>query len=168
LNFELTLVPYKDKSILYNLIQFYRYDSSEYDGNALNEHGHYLYKYLDHQWTDDYRRPFIIKVEGEIAGFALVMLDVPKQFTKLSIAETTNVMSDFFIMRKFRRQGIGKAAAFSLFDQFRGAWEIRQTVTNTSAYEFWKRAIQSYKGNEFVEKLLQDDKWRGPVFVFES
>lgn len=84
MNSELTLVPYKDKSILYNLIQFYRYDSSEYDGNALNEHGHYLYKYLDHQWTDDYRRPFIVKVEGEIAGFALVMLDVPKHFTKLA------------------------------------------------------------------------------------
>nr|WP_216855259.1 hypothetical protein [Paenibacillus alba] len=62
----MTLVPYEEKSVLYNLIQLYRYDSSEFDGHVLNHHGMYLYKYFDHQWTDEYRRPFIVKVDGEI------------------------------------------------------------------------------------------------------
>ncbi|MFD1851328.1 hypothetical protein [Oceanobacillus bengalensis] len=74
MNISLSLVPYEDKMILFQLIQLYRYDSSEHDGHALNHHGLYSYKYLDHQWTEDYRRPFIIKVDGEIAGFALIML----------------------------------------------------------------------------------------------
>lgn len=47
-----SLLPYEDKVVLANLIQLYRYDSSEFDGHALTEHGLYLYKYLDHQWTD--------------------------------------------------------------------------------------------------------------------
>ena len=56
---EVLQVPYEDKSILSNLIQFYRYDSSEFDQNELTNHGVYLYKYLDHQWTDEYRKHFI-------------------------------------------------------------------------------------------------------------
>ena len=84
MDIQITDVPYEDKTILYNLIQLYRYDSSEFDGHVLNEHGFYLYKYLDNQWTEDYRRPFIVKVDGEIAGFVFVILDVPKEFTVLS------------------------------------------------------------------------------------
>lgn len=74
----LSIVPYEDKLVLSNLIQLYRYDSSEFDDHKLGQHGLYLYKYLDHQWTEDYRRPFIVRVDGEIAGFVLVVLDVPR------------------------------------------------------------------------------------------
>ena len=111
MNIDVSLVPYEEKTILYNLIQLYRYDSSEFDGHVLNKHGLYLYKYLDHQWTEDYRRPFIVKVDGEIAGFALVSLDVPKEYMKLSSAEMTNTISDFFIMRKYRAGASAKQVA---------------------------------------------------------
>lgn len=57
---KISAVSYEDKLILQNLIQLYRYDSSEYDGHVLNKHGLYQYKYLDHQWTDEYRRTFFI------------------------------------------------------------------------------------------------------------
>lgn len=39
MDFKLSLIPYEDKSLLYNLIQLYRYDSSEFDGHVLNRHG---------------------------------------------------------------------------------------------------------------------------------
>ncbi|MFH5778839.1 hypothetical protein [Heyndrickxia oleronia] len=38
---------YEDKPILDQLIQLYRYDSSEFDGHCLNAHGRYSYKYLE-------------------------------------------------------------------------------------------------------------------------
>jgi predicted acetyltransferase len=138
---DLSLIPYEDKTILYHLIQLYRYDSSEFDGHVLTRHGLYLYKYLDHQWTEEHRRPFLVKVDGEIAGFALVGLDVPKAYMKLSTTEKTNTIGDFFIMRKFRRKGVGKEVAYSLFQRFSGAWEVRQTMANKPAYAFWKRVI---------------------------
>jgi predicted acetyltransferase len=169
MNIDVSLVPYEEKTILYNLIQLYRYDSSEFDGHVLNKHGLYLYKYLDHQWTEDYRRPFIVKVDGEIAGFALVSLDVPKEYMKLSSAEMTNTISDFFIMRKYRRRGVGKAVAATLLEQFRGTWEIRQTFANKNAYEFWKNVITKYMCNgSYQEEILQDERWSGPIFVFKS
>lgn len=33
----------------------FRDDTSEFDGHELTNHG--VYKYLDHQWTDEYRKP---------------------------------------------------------------------------------------------------------------
>ncbi|WP_042149928.1 GNAT family N-acetyltransferase [Paucisalibacillus sp. EB02] len=165
----ISLIPYEDKVILHNLIQLYRYDSSEFDGHALTKHGLYSYKYLDHQWTEDYRRPFIIEVDGEIAGFALIILDVPKEYVKLSNDEKTNVISDFFIMKKFRRKGVGKKVAFILFEQFGGTWEVRQTESNKPAYSFWKRVISDYSNSGTIkEQKLQGEEWNGPVFVFES
>ncbi len=169
MDIQITDVPYEDKTILYNLIQLYRYDSSEFDGHVLNEHGFYLYKYLDNQWTEDYRRPFIVKVDGEIAGFVFVILDVPKEFTVLSLAEETNVISDFFIMRKYRGKGVGKEVAFSIFNQFSGTWEIKQTYGNKIAYRFWKKIISEYNGtSQLQEKILSNEKWNGPVMVFKS
>ncbi|GIN72697.1 hypothetical protein J14TS2_31720 [Bacillus sp. J14TS2] len=165
----LSLIPYEDKTILQNLMQLYRYDSSEFDGHVLNDHGLYLYKYLDHQWTDDYRRPYLVKVDGEIAGFSLVSLDVPKEFMKLSTAERTNVISDFFIMRKFRRLGVGQKFATSLFQQYRGIWEIRQTAGNKVAQRFWAKLIHDYtNGHIQKEEFVQNDRWHGPVIVFQS
>jgi predicted acetyltransferase len=169
MNIDISLIPYEDKTILYNLIQLYRYDSSEFDGHVLNQHGFYLYKYFDHQWTDEYRRPFMVKVDGEIAGFALVSLEVPNEYMKLSSAEKTNTIGDFFIMRKFRRKGVGKEVATSLFNRFCGTWEIRQTFANKNAYEFWKHVITRYVDNgSYEEKMIQDKRWNGPVFVFQS
>ncbi|ACT03170.1 GNAT family N-acetyltransferase [Paenibacillus sp. JDR-2] len=165
---ELLQVAYEDKTILNNLIQLYRYDSSEFDGHVLNNHGLYLYKYFDHQWTDEYRRPLMVKADGEIAGFALISLDVPKEYMKWSTAEKTNVISEFFIMRKYRRKGLGRHVACLLFEQFTGIWEVRQTANNQPAYTFWKQIISKYTNNDYLETILQNEKWNGPVFVFES
>lgn len=169
MNVTLSIVPYEDKVVLSNLIQLYRYDSSEFDDHKLGQHGLYLYKYLDHQWTEDYRRPFLVRVDGEIAGFVLVILEVPREFTKLSNAEKTNIVSDFFIMRKFRRKGIGKHVAFSIFEQFKGVWEVKQTYANKPAYAFWKKVISEFiKEAPYKEEMLENELWNGPVMVFQS
>ncbi|MCP1156813.1 GNAT family N-acetyltransferase [Bacillus infantis] len=169
MNVTLLLCPYEDKAVLSNLIQLYRYDSSEFDGHVLSQHGLYSYKYLDHQWTEEYRRPFIVKVDGEIAGFVLVILDVPREFTKLSNEKKTNVISDFFIMRKFRGRGIGRHVAFSIFEQFKGVWEVRQTSENKPAYAFWKKVIAEFTiDSSYQEEILESNLWKGPVMVFQS
>lgn len=165
---ETVLIPYEDKSVLQQLIQLYRYDSSEFDGHVLTHHGVYLYKYLDHQWTEEYRRPLLFRVDGEIAGFALVVLGLPREFVKVSDAAETNVIGDFFVMRKFRGKGYGKQAAHTIFDRFPGRWEVRQTPNNIPANRFWNRVIQSYTGGAYSEVTLNEDRWNGPVQVFDS
>ncbi|WP_308636812.1 hypothetical protein [Paenibacillus silvisoli] len=84
-------------------------------------------------------------MDGEIAGFVFLKLDVRQTYLSLSTAEKANVISEFFIMRKFRGHGVGRTVACSLFDQFPGQWEVRQTVGNKPAYAFWKQVISKYK-----------------------
>lgn len=164
---EILDIPYEDKSVLQNLIQLYRYDSSEYDGHVLNKYGLYQYKYLDHQWTDEYRRAFFIYKDDELAGFALVTVGVPREFVKLSRAQETNVMSDFFVLRKYRGQGVGKQAAFDIFDKLPSAWEIRQTPKNRPANQFWNKVINEYTNGKYEEEHLTVG-WDGPVQCFQS
>jgi len=164
---EILAVSYEDKLILQNLIQLYRYDSSEFDDHVLSKYGLYQYKYLDHQWTDEYRHPYLIYKDGELAGFALVIVGVPKEFVKLSDADETNVITDFFILRKYRGMNVGKQASFYIFDKYPGAWEVRQTQQNIGANQFWKKVINQYTEGRFKEVNLQG-QWNGPVQCFQS
>lgn len=165
---DITPVPYEDKNVLHNLIQLYRYDSSEYDGHALTDHGLYLYKYLDHQWTDVYRHPLFVRIDGELAGFVLLILNVPIEFVKISTATETNVISDFFIMRKFRGMNYGKQVAFSIFDRFPGSWEVRQSTANLPANQFWNKVIHDYTNGSYREEILDGESWKGPVQIFDN
>ncbi|MFD2630419.1 GNAT family N-acetyltransferase [Oceanobacillus kapialis] len=84
------------------------------------------------------------------------------------LADKTNVISDFFIMRKFRRQGIGKQVAHRLFEKHKGVWEVKQTNENTPAYAFWKKVISEVAKESFYqEEILEGDLWDGAVLVFQ-
>ena len=50
-------------------------------------------------------------------------------------------MAEFFVMRKYRRGGIGNEAARTLFARFPGKWQVRQERANGAATLFWHTAI---------------------------
>ena len=66
-----------DKPVLRRLIELYRYDFSEFDGRDLDVHGEFGYRYLDNYWNDAERHPFLFKVGGRWAGFALLRSGSP-------------------------------------------------------------------------------------------
>ena len=103
-----------DKTIIRRLLELYFYDATEFTGGDLNPHGEFGYRYLDHYWSNDVppaRFPFLFRVDGQIAGFAFVR-----------ISENIYSMAEFFILRKYRRSGLGTAAALDLFARFPGSW----------------------------------------------
>ena len=118
-----------DKAVLSRLLELYQHDFSELDGADVDAHGLYGYRYLDHYWTEPDRRPFLFRVDGQWAGFALVRAGAPHD------------MAEFFVMRKYRRRGVGKDAARALFSRFPGAWQVRQMSQNRAATTFWRDAI---------------------------
>ena len=118
-----------DKAVIRRLLELYQHDFSELDGADVDDHGSYGYPYLDHYWTEDSRRPFLLRVDGHWAGFALIALGDP------------NDVREFFVLRKYRRRGIGQDAARFLFERFPGAWQVRQIAENVAATKFWRRAI---------------------------
>ncbi len=77
-------------------------------------------------------------------------------------------MAELFVMRRYRRKGVGRAAAFAAFDRFEGAWEIRQRTENVAATAFWRRAIDRYTNGKYTEHALNDSTWIGLVQRFLS
>jgi Predicted acetyltransferase len=50
-------------------------------------------------------------------------------------------MAEFFVMRKYRRGGVGGKAARAVFARFPGEWQVRQLAANGAAVAFWRAAI---------------------------
>jgi len=153
-------VEYHQKSTLRNLIELYKYDFSEYDPEDVNENGLYEYMYLDHYWTEEGRHPFFIRVNGILAGFALV-----REHGKIE-NNTAYSIAEFFVMKKYRNQGIGQYVAFDLFNKFKGIWKVAQIETNKPAQKFWKKIIERYTNNNFQE--INEEDWEGPIQTFST
>jgi predicted acetyltransferase len=119
-----------DRTIVRRLLQLYHYDFSEFDGADVNPHGEYLHRYLDEYWTDADRAAFLFRVGGAWAGLALVFTGEPHD------------IAEFFVLRKYRRHGVGAQAAASLFERFPGRWTVREQLANPAATAFWRRAIR--------------------------
>ncbi|MEO6467798.1 MAG: GNAT family N-acetyltransferase [Acidimicrobiia bacterium] len=117
------------KPVLWNLFQLYAYEFSEFTDQDIDDDGAYAYKYFDRYWTDADRTPYLFRQDDRLAGFALVRSGEPHD------------MAEFFIMKKYRRRGLGADAAHQVFARHPGAWQVRQMTANTRATAFWYRAI---------------------------
>jgi len=158
---EVTHVAPDDKPLLQHMMEFYQYDFSEYNDSDLDSHGTFGYRWLDHYWTEDGRHPFIIRVDGRLAGFVLV-----NRFTYLPNSEWA--ISEFFIMRKYRRKGIGKTVAFFIFDKFHGVWEVHEPENNQPSHYFWREVISDYTHGQYLETQLETVSSRGPIQQFKN
>jgi len=140
-----------DYPLIQNMARFYVYDFSRTCGFisskwTLPEDGLYecfdLKKYID----DPDRHAFLINVDGEIAGFALVDQVVQS-------AESTWNMGEFFILAKFQGKGIGQKVAHQIWDLFGGAWEVSVIPENKPAYHFWQKTIRGFTNGHYKEKI---------------
>ena len=147
MNFELIYASKEHINVIGNLMQFYIYDFSEYINYDVEEDGLYkAYPDLEEYWKEEgYKFPYIIRKGEKYAGFVLVSKNkADKDY--FSIAE-------FFIMKKYRREGIGKAAARQLFTLHKGDWQVHQRENNIPAREFWRKVINEYTDGQFSERL---------------
>ncbi|WP_232214189.1 GNAT family N-acetyltransferase [Bacillus sp. SG-1] len=143
---KLTEAALAEKEVIKNLMQYYFYDFSEFIDTAVMTKGKFgEYPYLDNYWEEPARYPFLLTSEGEYAGFVLVRYIEEGDTYYYSIAE-------FFIMKKFRRKGLGREAAFKIFDRFKGCWEVSQIKRNGPANIFWRKTINEYTGGDWVER----------------
>jgi predicted acetyltransferase len=154
-------IPLGDKPVLARLFELYRYDLSEYDGAHLSRHGLYGYRFLDHYWTEKGRHPFFIITDGVISGFLLV-----SDTCCLCGPGEANSIAEFFILRKYRRKGIGRAAAVSAFKMFPGKWEVVQHPDNKPSMNFWENVIEDVSRGQFRKLEAETDTWTGQALIF--
>lgn len=153
-----------DQLRLSRLMQLYAYDFSEFMAWDLAEdavfHGPDA---LSLELLESWRHPYLLRAEGHLAGFAIL-----DERSRLTGDTTVMDVGEFFVLRKYRRQGIGSACAALAFDLFPRKWEVCQVAKNSAATAFWRKAILSYTGGRFQETLLDDERWRGPVQSFDA
>jgi predicted acetyltransferase len=159
---ELIRASADQKPILASLMQLYIHDFSEIDGTDVEVSGRYEYPYLDQYWADPSRHPFLIRVDGQWAGFVLVNAE--------SVLKTPDVhcIAEFFVMRKYRKRGVGRHAALAVLSLFPGKWEVAEMTANTAGRDFWRKVIGSLTGGEYLEELVDNDVWEGPVQMFST
>ncbi len=149
--------------ILANLLELYAHDFSEFHEIELGADGRYGYKHLPLYWREPDRRPFLVRVDGNLAGLVLV-----KRGSELSGNEAVWDMAEFFLVRRYRRRGIGTYVAHETWRRIPGLWEVRVMESNRSAHLFWERAISVFSGKTILSSRVEKDGkfWR--VFAFES
>lgn len=161
MNIEVVSAAESDKPVLHRLMQLYQYDFSETEGTDVDPHGLFDYRWLDNYWTEESRHPFLIRVDGSWAGFTLV-----NEYTRVAPSPAKSI-AEFFVMRKYRRRGIGARVASEIFRMFPGRWEVSETAANEEAQAFWRTVVRSEVGESFEEIELDDERWTGPVQIFE-
>jgi predicted acetyltransferase len=160
---QVTEAGHDEQARLAGLFELYIYDFSEILGLDVEEDGRFELPALAPYWTAPGHRPFLIRVDARLAGFALV-----QERSRLTGHEGVRDMAEFFVMRRYRRRGVGARAAGLLFDRFRGPWEVRQRPENHDATAFWRRAVAHYTAGRFDDSMWNDERWRGPVQRFDS
>lgn len=159
---ELIPVSPAEHTLLRHLYPLYLHDLSEFgDGYTLDVEGRWMPDYLPH-WLSGAEgfHPLLIKLEGRPVGFAFVGRSPFPYMTPGRDAK----LSEFFVLRGERRQGLGRRAAFALFDTFQGTWELSQLSANTGATAFWRQVIGEYTGGRFEDTVLEGD----PAQIFDS
>ena len=155
MNIILDRVKEENKDVLYRLLEYSLFEESLNDGNEMNDDAIFEYKYFDSYFTDNDRNAFFVreKETNKLLGFVMINTYMQKSIYGHSIAE-------FMIIPKYRRNNIGKKAAFESFNLYKGNWEVSLSYGSDSAYVFWKKIIDEYTN---VDNRLNDG-----IFVFNN
>ena len=141
-----------DFGTLTRLNQLYRYDLSEFSGHdtgpdaAFDDAG--LAQYVD---SPQYCGHFFY-VGDALAGFGLVNLN-----SHSIRGEVVRNLDDFFVLRKWRRQGVGAAAARLLLSAYPGRWQVNKRTYNPPAMAFWACVAEEVSSGDVREHIAKGD-----------
>lgn len=161
---EVIEARHAEKAPIENLYPLYLHDLSEFSDADVDDQGRFMEPgALDSWWERDVLFPFLIRADANIAGFAFVC---GAPYVSKGRAYRLN---DFFILRKYRRRGLGRAAATAVFDRFQGNWEVGWAPNNLPAAAFWRRTVEHYTAGSFHEGLVMESPGAGlPGLYFSN
>ena len=137
MNIVLDPIRIEQKSVLMQMMELNSYDFSEFTSDDISEYGYYGYSHIDDYWNEAGRHPFFIRADGKLAGLVLI-----RSCCEYTALPKPHCIAEFFVMRKYRRQGVGRAVARQVFDRFPGGWEVSILPNNHAALAFWESVIR--------------------------
>ena len=148
-----------DFPALEQLLELYQYDLSDIWPQDLDEHGRYGFDLTRHRRAEG-SRAYIARLGSQYVGFALTAPAI--------VTRTVGTwMEQFFILKRYRRSGAGRALARHVFSCHPGLWELGQIAGNTGASAFWRQVIGEVTGGQFTELQVTEGWWLGIVQQFE-
>lgn len=159
-NLAISKIGPESDTLLQNLTEEYCQDMAEWFDLHPGADGRYAYDTAS-VWANGYDA-YLAKVGDSIAGFALIG----------SAGEWLGDMGahdihEFFIMRRFRRRGLGQSMATLLWDQYPGEWLVRVLEANEPAIAFWRCGISIYSSGSYKEeqRIVNGRRWKFFRFV---
>lgn len=154
-----------DHVLLSNLLELYIHDlSAAFPHVQLGADGRFGYPGLGAYWAEPERRfAFIIEENGKTAGFALATRGSPA----LADPDVFDV-AELFVLRRYRRSGVGRRAAPLLWKALPGRWVVRVSEANPGALEFWSQVIFEFAGDAVRRSTRPGSPSPWQVFELDS
>ncbi|MBZ9622146.1 GNAT family N-acetyltransferase [Clostridium sp. FP2] len=157
---KLERITVDSKAKLENLMSIYLHDLSEFAADLkINEEGRFEYDGLELYFKSEDLTPYSIIYQGEVAGF--ILFNKGKYVQK----DIDYVIHELFILKGFRKKGIGSAAIRILLDECKGKYRIVQISTNKTAVNFWIKFYEK-QGIKYIESKEKLDDLEGNVQIF--
>ncbi len=153
LNLAISKIGPESDPLLQNLAQHYCHDMSEWFDVDVCDDGRYCYDTAS-VWANGYD-VYLARVDGAIAGFAIV------GSAREWLGETgARDIHEFFVLRKFRRRGVGRSFARFVWAEHPGGWLVRVLEANEPALEFWRNEISVFAVGSFEEsRQSKNGRW---------
>lgn len=134
-----------------NLYQFYAYESSDWEQEDVEVDGRfYVHEpHLQRYWQSPGWGAYLVLVDGFIAGFVLIE---DSEVPGLAARE----LADLFILKRYRRQGVGSAVARQFLCNGQANWLLRCYGGDASALAFCQALLADLP--RAVEEIALDDE----------
>jgi predicted acetyltransferase len=161
LDTSITAAGADDLARIENLMQFYNYDMSEWLPVDFGPNGLYPIRSKQRYWQQRGVQPYLARVGGELAGFAVVddeCLEPGPQFN----------VGYFFVARRYRGRGLGHRLAEEVFSRHPGTWQAYHYTCNEPARRFWPKAILRAGGSGLVTRQVVADGSAATLYEFST
>ena len=126
--------------------------------------GRFVYDRLPLYWSNpETHFAFYISVRGQAVGFALVTRGSP-----VTDDPETQDVAEFYVLPSHRRAGVGRGAAFLLWDRLPGHWVVRVSEANQGALHFWESTTRDYADGAVTVSAYQGRLHTFRVFAFRT
>jgi len=161
LNLTISKIGPESDILLRNLFEHYCHDMSEWFEVDTGTDGRYS-RDTSAVWANRCE-VYLAKVGDSIAGFALIGSGA-EWLGEIGAHD----VHEFFVMRRFRRRGVGQSMTTFLWNQYSGEWLVRVLEANAPALSFWRDAISRYAPGSCREeqRTVNGRLWR--FFRFAS
>lgn len=126
------------------MIQAYEYEFSRLTGKAP---------------LGDGTMPLDTELGGDVHGWIWWEDGVPAGFAAAVDHGDHREVAEFYMVPRWRRQGLGVRLAAALFDTAPGPWTVKQLANADDARTFWRSALAALPCRNLSEDAFDDPYW---------